>query len=98
MDTNVAFYIYKETIRDNIERTPCILPQVVEAYKEVAHFKAGHHHMYVQVKKDPDQQWLPTQYRLTEEEMGNIMDDWDDEWNIPPIETRAINAAKPESI
>jgi hypothetical protein len=23
---------------------------------------------------------------LTEEEMGNIMDDWDNEWNIPPIE------------
>jgi hypothetical protein len=43
--------------------------------------------MYVQVKKDPDQQWLPTQYRLTEEEMGNIMDDWDDEWKIPPTET-----------
>jgi hypothetical protein len=26
MDNNVAFYIYKETIRDNIERTPHIPP------------------------------------------------------------------------
>jgi hypothetical protein len=43
--------------------------------------------MYVQEKKDPDQQWLPTQYRLMEEEMGNIMLDWDDEWKIPPTET-----------
>jgi hypothetical protein len=24
---------------------------------------------------------------LTKEEMGNIMDDWDDEWKIPPTET-----------
>jgi hypothetical protein len=47
MDTNVAFCIYKETIKDKIERTPHILPQVVEAYKEVACFKVGCHHMYI---------------------------------------------------
>jgi hypothetical protein len=48
MDSNATFYIYKETIRDIIERTPHILLQVVEEYKEVVHFKEGHHHMYVQ--------------------------------------------------
>ena len=47
MDNNFTFYIYKETARDNIERTPHIPPQVVEAYKVVARFKVGHHHMYV---------------------------------------------------
>jgi hypothetical protein len=46
MDTNFAFYIYMEMIRDNIYQTPCILPQVVEIYKIVAHFKARRHHMY----------------------------------------------------
>jgi hypothetical protein len=40
--------------------------------------------MYVQAKKDLDQQWLSTQYRFTEDEMGHIMVDWDNEWNIPP--------------
>jgi hypothetical protein len=52
---------------------------VVEAYKVVACFKEGHYHMYIQAKKDLDQQWWPTQYRLMEEEMGNIMLDWDKE-------------------
>jgi hypothetical protein len=69
---------------------------VVEAYKEVAHFKAGHHHMYVQAKKDPDQQWLPTQYRLMEEEMGHIMVDWEDEWKIPPAETGPSEKKNPK--
>jgi len=55
MDTNITFYIYKETIRDSIEKTPCILPQVVEAYTKVTCFKVGRDHMYVQVKKDLDQ-------------------------------------------
>ena len=55
MDNNVTFYIYKENSRDKIERTPCIPPQVVEAYKVVSHFKAWHHHMYIQAKNDLDQ-------------------------------------------
>jgi hypothetical protein len=83
MHTNVAFYIYKENIRENIERTPCILPHVADTYKVVVHFKARCHHMYIHEKKYPYQQWLTTQYRLIEEEMGNIMASWDNEWNIP---------------
>lgn len=96
MDSNVTFYIYKETIRDNIERTSNIPPQVVEAYKAVVHFKAGCHHMYVQAKKDPDQQWLPTQYKLKEEEMGHIMVDWDDKWKIPPAEIGPSETQNPK--
>ena len=36
--------------------------------------------MHVQEKKEPNQLWFPTQYRLTKEEMGHIMVDWDEEW------------------
>jgi hypothetical protein len=56
MKINVAFYIFKEMFRDNIERTPCIPLQVVKVYKAVAHFKAGCHHMNVQAKNYLDQQ------------------------------------------
>jgi len=60
MDMNVTFYIYNETIRMSIEGTLFLPPQVFEAYKAMECFKVGHHHMYVQAKKDPNQQWLPT--------------------------------------
>jgi hypothetical protein len=62
---------------------------VVEAYKLVVHFKVGCHYMYVQAKKDPNQEWLPTQNRLTKEEIGHIMEDWDVDWKILPIETKS---------
>jgi hypothetical protein len=52
--------------------------------------------MYVQAKKDLDQQWLPTQYRLTEDEMGHIMVDWDDEWKIPPAEVGPSEKQNPK--
>jgi hypothetical protein len=44
----------------------------VEAYKGIAHFKAGRHHMYIQAKRDPDQQWLSRRYRLTKDEVGRL--------------------------
>jgi hypothetical protein len=92
LDNNVVFYIYKETIRKIIHITTCIPPQVVEAYNPVACFKAGHHHICVQAKKDPNQECMPTQYRLTKEEMGHIMEYWTDDWKIPSTETN-----KPET-
>jgi hypothetical protein len=96
LDNNITFYIYKEVIRQCIQDTPCILPQVVEAYKEVVCFKEGHHHMYIQVKRDPTQEWLTMRYRVTEEEMGHIMEDWDAEWKIPMIETEQPETQHPE--
>ena len=59
LDNNIHFYIYKEAIREIIERTLCIEPYMVEAYKLVVLFKDGCHHMYVKDKKDPTQEWLP---------------------------------------
>jgi hypothetical protein len=28
--------------------------------------------------------------------MGNIMDNWDDEWKIPPIETKTLTQRNPK--
>jgi hypothetical protein len=47
LDNNITFYVYKELIQQSIQDTPCMLPQVVEAYKEIARFKARRHHMYI---------------------------------------------------
>jgi hypothetical protein len=95
LENNVDFYIYKETIQKNIQSTPCIPPQVVEEYKPIARFKAGCHHMYVQAR-DSNQEWLPTLYRLTEEDMGHIMEDWVDDWKIPTSYTKQTEKKKPK--
>jgi hypothetical protein len=39
------------------------------------------------VKKYPRQEWFPTQYWVTKEERGYIMEALDDDWMIPMIET-----------
>jgi hypothetical protein len=55
----------------------------VEAYKYIACFKAGPHHMYVQEKIDPNQQCLPMHYMLIEKYIRHIVNDWDEEWRTP---------------
>jgi hypothetical protein len=39
--------------------------------------------MYMQVKKDPACQLMPTNYRLTIEDVSLIYDDWEDGWKTP---------------
>jgi hypothetical protein len=52
--------------------------------------------MYIQVKKDPMQERLIMRYRVTEEEMGHIMKDWDAQWKIPQIEIEKTKTKHPE--
>jgi hypothetical protein len=65
IDNNVTFFVYFDHIRYLIKHTPHISVETMETYKDIVHFKEGMHHMYVQEKKDPVQQWFPTNYKLT---------------------------------
>jgi hypothetical protein len=43
--------------------------------------------MYIQAKRDPDQQWFSTNYRLTEQDVSLIINDREEEWKTPVLET-----------
>jgi len=43
--------------------------------------------MYIQAKKDPNQQWLSTHYRVIEQDISQIVNDWDEEWRTLVTET-----------
>ena len=49
---NVTFYVYFDTIMYIIEHTPRITTKMVETYQDIARFKEGMHHMYIQSKRD----------------------------------------------
>jgi hypothetical protein len=59
----------------------------VEAYKEIVPFKEGRHHMYIQAKRDPNEQWLMKRDSLTRDEVGQIMEYLEDDWKTPVPET-----------
>jgi len=55
----------------------------VEAYTPVVHFLSYQHHIYVQSKKDLREEQVHIEYKVTEEDIQLIMQDWDPYWKIP---------------
>jgi hypothetical protein len=62
---------------------------LVEVYTLIAWFREDQHHIYVQEKKDPREEWVQTKYKIMEEDIHLIMQDWDPEWKIPANGTEA---------
>jgi hypothetical protein len=77
------FFLYGERIRQSIQNAPHISPQLVEAYDPVMEFRADRHHMYIKSKKDPWEEWVQTKYKITEEDIQMVMQDWEPDWKIP---------------
>jgi hypothetical protein len=40
------------------------------------------HHMYIQEKRGPARQWLPTSYKLTTSDVCLIENDWEEDWKV----------------
>ena len=43
----------------------------------------GPHSIHVQERHDPERQWFPTPYKLSDEELEVIIDDWPTPWRDP---------------
>jgi hypothetical protein len=63
-------------------------PQLVEAYTLIARFQAYRHHIYIQAHKDPREEWVQSKYKITEEDIQLIMQDWEPDWKVPANETK----------
>jgi hypothetical protein len=79
----VEFFLYGERIQKCIKNTPCISPQLVEVYTLIAWFREDRHHIYIQAKKDPREEWVQKKYKITKEDIHLIMQDWDPYWKVP---------------
>ena len=43
----------------------------------------GPHVIHIQARRDEENQWLTTQYKLTDEELDTIIHEWPTEWKLP---------------
>jgi hypothetical protein len=41
--------------------------------------------MWIQLRQNPDKQWLPMHYYIKEGDIEMVINEWSDEWNIPFI-------------
>ena len=71
--------------------TPKIEVVLVKLYRKSIIFHAGPHYIIFQPRWDPHNQWLVTEFRLTEDEIENIVQEWTEEWR-EPVEDDQLSA------
>ena len=52
-------------------------------YQWILQFSIGPHSIHIQVKRDPDWQWLPLPYKVTTEYLDAIVQYWPGDWRVP---------------
>jgi NACalpha-BTF3-like transcription factor len=57
-------------------------PQLVEAYGPIVEFRTDRHHMYIKSRKDPREEWVQMKYKITEEDIQLVMQDWEPDWKV----------------
>jgi hypothetical protein len=72
-------------LQEDISNMWRITPHAVTRYRDIANFKATRHTIWIQVRKDPDKQWLQMRYCITEGDIDLVIKDWEDEWRIPSL-------------
>jgi len=80
---NVTFSFYVMNIDYNIKKTPRLIENIIAKYNNIARFKVGMHYIYIHPIRDPERQWLVTSFKLTNEEVDQIIGEWEEAWKVP---------------
>jgi hypothetical protein len=84
-ENGIIFEAYLWDIQEAISRSWRITPEVVARYGDIANFWATRQAMWIQPRQDPDKQWLPMRYCITEGDIDMVINEWPDAWRIPSI-------------
>jgi hypothetical protein len=91
---------YYNDLQESIANTWRITPEVVAQYQGIANFKVTRHTVWIQARKDPENQWLQLRYCVKEEDVEMAIKDWHDDWRIPdlnqemPMQIRRLRQGK----
>ena len=80
IDNNVKFFLQAEAVRQKMVNIPRLEFVMVQRYRNIIIFHVGPHYINIKPWQDPHNQWLVTKFRLTKEEIDNIIREWPEEW------------------
>ena len=64
-------------------KVPHLSHYTVAKYQWLIQFAIGPHSIYIQVWRDPDKQWIPLAYKVTNEKLDAIVKEWPAKWCNP---------------
>jgi hypothetical protein len=66
---------YYNDLQERIANTWWITLEVVTQYQDIANFKVTRHIIWIQVRRDPEKEWLQLQYNIKEEDVEMAIKD-----------------------
>jgi hypothetical protein len=74
--SNVVFHTYFNQLKNAIQSTPWITPNVLHRFRPLMKFSVDHHFTYITVCGDEHKQQLQSYYKLTEDDLEEITKEW----------------------
>jgi hypothetical protein len=58
---------------------------VVLQYQSIDNFKETSHTVWIQSRKDPENEWIQLWYCVKEKDIEMVIKDWHDDWRVPTM-------------
>ena len=58
-------------------------PTIYNNFQRMPEFKADMHHLYIHVRKDPEQSWVTLPFLVTDDAIYAVLVAWPLEWHAP---------------
>jgi hypothetical protein len=81
--SNSLFHAYYQQLKVSIEAFSCMTPCTLHHYRPIAKFDVDRHFIYITVHRDESKEELQSYYKLTTEDMEQIMKEWSEEFVVP---------------
>jgi hypothetical protein len=81
--SNAVFHAYYQQLKVAIESFPCMTPHTLHQYIPLAKFHVDPHFIYITTHRDESKEELQSYYKLTDEDMEQIMKEWPVEFLVP---------------
>jgi hypothetical protein len=88
---NVVFHAYYQQLKFSIKSFPRMTPCTLHQYRPIAKFCADPYFIYITMCRDESKDELQSYYKLTNEDMDNIMKEWPEEFHTPVLDAELSN-------
>ena len=72
INNDIKFLIHGEALRHQVKKHVRLHDDNVARFHQIITFQIGPHYVVMQPRKNPDHQWLATQFIMTREEVESI--------------------------
>ena len=82
-DCAIHFWVYWEALQAMTIKVPHLSTSTTSKDQRIIWYAIKSHSIYIQKRRDPDKQWLPMAYKITDAELEAVVQDWPADWRKP---------------